>query len=104
MTRTNNRSDIAIAVTNDGEMLIAQGNPAISKLSERDDLADYEAGLFFSQLRHRVAWRTVNQENNQIEYHVGTPTTAKRALSSERRCPNYRCQLEVGVHRVAWVD
>lgn len=47
-----NRSDITVAVTTDGEMYIAQGNPSLAKLP---DEIEYELGLYHSQLHHRCA-------------------------------------------------
>jgi hypothetical protein len=49
-----NRNDIAIAIDSSGSVWVAQGNPADSKLS---DVVDYEGGLYFSQMTHRVAVR-----------------------------------------------
>ena len=52
-----NRNDIAIALVTDGTMLVAQGGPAWRELDKREDIVAVEFDLFFSQLKHRAAWR-----------------------------------------------
>ena len=52
-----NRADFHIAITSDGRVYVAQGNPALAALDDLTDepLADYEGGLYHSQMAHRVA-------------------------------------------------
>jgi hypothetical protein len=64
------RNDITVAVTPDGRMWIAQGNPALDALS---DDAHGERGLFFSQVVHRCAALTPDG------WRIMTPTQAKEA-------------------------
>ncbi|MCP4540137.1 MAG: hypothetical protein GY832_23615 [Chloroflexi bacterium] len=70
-----NRNDITIAVTTQGYILAAQGRPARERLLERDDIADYEGGLYYSQLGHRCGY------HDGHGYRVGTPTAATAAGS-----------------------
>jgi hypothetical protein len=80
-----NRNDITVAVTQNGEMYIAQGNPAYEKLGDISGcvLHQRESYLYYSQLRYRVAWYGRAPYNQSLEsgprYHVGTPTMAKAA-------------------------
>lgn len=48
------RNDIMVMVTTSGEMLIAQGS-SLDILLGRDDVADYERNLYYSQVPHRAA-------------------------------------------------
>ena len=68
-TMAYNRNDISIAITITGCILAAQGNPAITALRERDDIADVEHGLYYAQLPHRAGWRSVDGS-----LHIGCPS------------------------------
>jgi hypothetical protein len=72
-----NRNDITVAVTKNGEMYIAQGNPAYDKLVNDHWLESADFCLYYSQLRYRVAWHS-----NGL-YHVGTRTEANAAGASK---------------------
>jgi len=66
-----NRNDIAIAVTNSGELIVAQRAAQHEALGARDDISDIERGLYYSQVTHRCT-----AKNAQGEYIVTTPSTA----------------------------
>lgn len=70
---TPTRNDIAIGVTAAGEVYVTQGVPAWRDLAKKG-LACFEKGLYYSQIRHRVAW-----VDRMGEYHIGTPTEASKA-------------------------
>ena len=80
-----NRADITIAVTPDGQTWIAQGNPARATLPA-DCIT--EAGLYYSQIRHRCAYQTWDGA-----WHLGTWQEAaradvrvKRSFDLQQRC------------------
>ena len=57
MGRASNRNDISIAIIGDSSgdkwAMCAQGRPADDCIPD-DGVLDYESGLYYSQLRHRV--------------------------------------------------
>ena len=71
---THRRNDIAVGIENNGDVWIAQGGPATSKMMAKD-LSESETHLFYSQVYHRCAWR--NPLTKKL--HVGTPTEARQA-------------------------
>jgi len=54
-----NRNDFAIIIDANLDVWVAQGNPAYEKLEEvaATPFVAEESGLFYSQMRHRVAMR-----------------------------------------------
>lgn len=64
------RNDIAVAVTPNGTMMIAQGNPSQDALP---DNVQVEYGLFHSQVAHRCAAMAPDG------WRIMTPTEARAA-------------------------
>jgi hypothetical protein len=83
-----NRNDLTIAVTTEGHVYVAQGNPAANRLDADYDIADEEWGLYFSQLAHRCAFI-----DSDGEYRVGTPTTAKAEAMAGTRFVSFPYRL-----------
>lgn len=54
-----NRNDIAIMITTDGSVYVAQGRPAEESIRD-DEVAAYDGGLYYSQLAHRAAVRAAD--------------------------------------------
>lgn len=97
-----NRNDITLAVDVDGNMYIAQGNPALEALDNAVGTDyDCEINLYYSQVSHRCAaltpdgWRVLYPFKAQREGYrwtrfanwplqdsrcVGTPCHQERAL------------------------
>ena len=93
MSRQNNRNDIAIGIEKDGSVYIAQGNPGIVELLEKD-LVDYEEGLFYSQLNSRC----VVSDGKVLE--LDKPGYTRMRMRHHFGRPN----LSAGLHLVASVE
>jgi hypothetical protein len=79
-----NRSDIHLAVNpTTGEMWAAQGNPAWETMPGG---MEYETGLYYSQVRHRVAYLWTDGR-----WRIGTPTDAQNAVEVRPYHPLPRC-------------
>jgi len=67
-----NRNDITVAVTKEGKLIVAQGKAKHERLRARDDIADMEAGLYYSQIPYRCVVRA-----NGNDWRIMTPTAAR---------------------------
>lgn len=66
-----NRNDIVVGILANGDLYVAQGNPAIEELMNMNPV-DTTERIYYSQLYYRVGYRTADGN-----YHVGTNTDAK---------------------------
>ena len=92
------RNDIAVVVTPKGIMVVLQG---AARYKFRGEIADYEDGLYFSQLVHRSAWYDNETKRYKIGYASKNPYWSYSVYPVTFACRN----LSAGVpHLVGMAD